>query len=89
MTRSPDSLVPPFRGNLIRRSGTTKPLTGRGEGEANLRAATVNAKLQHRHIHQRSRRLSWSFSRGQPVPWRRSLLRTGIQREWNRSAGTV
>jgi hypothetical protein len=24
--------------------------------------------LQHRHIHQRSRRLSWSSSRGEPVP---------------------
>jgi len=78
MTRSPDSLIPSDSGQPELETRDDKALTGWQEGEANLRAATeVNAVLQHRHIHPQSRQFSWSFSRGEPVPGRRSLLRTG------------
>ena len=40
-------------------------------------------------LHQRLSQFIWIFSRGEPVPWRRSLLRIGRQRESIRSAGTV
>jgi hypothetical protein len=65
MTRSPDSLVPSGSGQPEPEKRTTKPSPVRKGGETNVWAATP---LQHRHIHQRSRRLSWSSSRGEPVP---------------------
>ena len=40
MTRSPDSLVPSVSGQPDPETRDDKALTGRGEGEANLRAAT-------------------------------------------------
>jgi hypothetical protein len=87
MTRSPDSLVPLIPDNLTQRRGTTKPSAV--GGDANLRAATqvnaVTASLNPPAIMP----TQLKFFTGQACPLEAKPGRTGIQREWNRSAGTV
>ncbi len=69
MTRSPDSLIPSRGEQVAVEKRDDKALIGRQEGEANLRAATdVNAVTASSYP-PRVGRLSWSISRGEPVPW--------------------
>jgi hypothetical protein len=81
MTRSPDSLIPSGAGQPATEKRDDKAFESRQEGEANLRAATavnvVSASLPPPAIKPIERELS----RGEPVSARRSLPRTGYQRE--------
>jgi hypothetical protein len=78
MTRSPHSLIPFDTGQPASEKRDDKAFNCRQEGEANLRAATEVKAVTASLTHQRSRRFSWSYSRGEPVPQRRSLLRLGV-----------
>ena len=91
MTRSPDSLVPSGSGQPEPEKRDDKALTCRKGGETNVSATP----LQHRHIHQRSRRLSWSSSRGEPVPLeakpamdRNQAIRNSVHRDGVEGGGT-
>jgi RNA-directed DNA polymerase len=81
MTRSPDSLIPSGAGQPAPEKRDDKAFESRQEGEANLRAATavnvVSASLPPPAIKPIEREIS----RGEPVCARRSLPRTGSQRE--------
>src|SRR5581483_3363713 len=89
MTRSPDSLIPSDSGQPAPEKRDDKAFKCRQEGEANLRAATQVNAVSASSTPPGVGRLNWIPSRGEPVSSRRSLPRFGVQREWNRIAGTV
>ena len=90
MTRSPDSLVSSVAGQPAREKRDDEAFICRQEGEANLRAATqVNAVSASLTPPVSKPTPTGVIPRDAPVSIRQSLSRFGIQREWNRIAGTV
>src|ERR1700757_5191144 len=89
MTRSPDSLIPSGVEQSATEKRDGKAFTCRQEGEANLRAATQVNVVSASSTPPVSKPIQLELFRGEPVSWRRSLPRFGIQRGWNRVAGTV